>query len=312
VIPYYERFLDRFPDVDTLADAELDDVLGAWAGLGYYSRARRLHAAARVVADEFGGRLPEDAETLRTLPGVGRYTAGAVASIAFDREEPVVDGNVARVLSRLRGIRDDLKRPAVIRRLWEEASALARGPHPGDLNQALMELGATVCVPRTPRCAGCPLTRRCDARRRGDAAALPVTRPAAEPLRIEAVAGLVLRRGRVLAVRRAHGGLLGGLWELPGVALARREAPAPALVRALRERAGLAVAAPLPLGAVDHGFTHRRLTLHIFRCDGARGRTRLAGFDDHRWLRPGEFSELPQSAVTRKALRLALGASAAP
>ena len=174
VIPYYERFLDRFPDVDTLADAELDDVLGAWAGLGYYSRARRLHAAARVVADEFGGRLPEDAETLRTLPGVGRYTAGAVASIAFDREEPVVDGNVARVLSRLRGIRDDLKRPAVIRRLWEEASALARGPHPGDLNQALMELGATVCVPRTPRCAGCPLTRRCDARRRGDAATLPI------------------------------------------------------------------------------------------------------------------------------------------
>ena len=312
VIPYYERFLDRFPDVVALADAELDDVVGAWAGLGYYSRARRLHAAARKVVDEFGGRLPGNAESLRTLPGIGRYTAGAVASIAFDREEPVVDGNVARVLARLRGIRDDVKRPAVARRLWDEASALVRGPHPGDLNQALMELGATVCVPRRPHCAACPLARRCDARRRGDAASLPVARPAAEPRRIEAVAGLVLRRGRALAVRRAHGGLLGGLWELPGAALARRETPTAALVRALRERAGLAVAAPRALGAVDHRFTHRRLTLHVFHCDGARGRTRLAGFDDHRWLRPEDLALLPQGAVTRKALRLALDADALP
>jgi len=154
VIPYYERFLERFPDVAALADAESDDVLGAWAGLGYYSRARNLQAAARQIAERHGGRVPDDVEALRALPGIGRYTAGALASIAFDRPEPIVDGNVARVLARVKGIREDVKQPAVVKRLWEEAARLARGPAPGDLNQALMELGATVCVPGEPRCLG--------------------------------------------------------------------------------------------------------------------------------------------------------------
>ena len=172
-IPYYERFLERFPDVRALATAELDDVLAVWAGLGYYSRARNLRAAAQKVVGEFDGELPGDVGSLRSLPGIGRYTAGAVASIAFDRPEPVVDGNVTRVLSRLRGIRDDVKKPATIRRLWQEAADLARGPHPGDLNQALMELGATVCTPRAPRCPACPIARHCEAHRDGDAEALP-------------------------------------------------------------------------------------------------------------------------------------------
>jgi A/G-specific adenine glycosylase len=173
-IPYYERFLARFPDLQTLADADSDDVLGVWAGLGYYSRARNLHAAARIVVDEHAGELPDDAEALRSLPGVGRYTAGAVASIAFDRPEPVVDGNVSRVFARLRGIRDDVRKAATVRRLWEEAAALVRGPHPGDLNQALMELGARVCTPRAPRCPVCPVAHHCEAQRGGDAEALPV------------------------------------------------------------------------------------------------------------------------------------------
>ena len=152
VIPYYERFLARFPDIESLATADLDDVLGEWAGLGYYSRARNLRRAAQVVVEDHNGRLPDDIEGLRSLPGVGRYTAGAVASIAFDREEPIVDGNVARVIARLLDIGENIKNPDVERRLWKVAGELARGKRPGDLNQSIMELGATICTPRSPRC----------------------------------------------------------------------------------------------------------------------------------------------------------------
>jgi A/G-specific adenine glycosylase len=168
VLPYWERFLARFPDIASLAAAEPDAVLGAWSGLGYYRRARNLHRAAKLVATRYGGRLPDTAEALRELPGVGRYTAGAVASIAFDRPEPAVDGNVARVLARLHGIRDDSERPAVAARLWEHAAELARGPSPGDLNQALMELGALFAPPR-PELSRLPARRvaRPGRRRRG-------------------------------------------------------------------------------------------------------------------------------------------------
>jgi A/G-specific adenine glycosylase len=304
VIPYYERFLKRFPDVDTLATADMDEVLGAWAGLGYYSRARNLKAAAQRVVDTHGGRLPDDVEGLRALPGIGRYTAGAVASIAFDRPEPVVDGNVARVLSRLLGIREDIARPAVVRRLWQEASDLAAGPRPGDLNQALMELGARVCIPAEPRCGECPLASHCDAKRQGDASKLPIKRPKSAARRVEAAAAWVVRRGRVLAVRRPPEGLLGGLWELPGGELASREEPAAGLRRNLRERVGLAISRPEYVGAIEHVFTHRRLRLHVFRSDRPSGRTRLEGFDAHRWLAPRSLRVLPHGAVTRKALAL--------
>jgi A/G-specific adenine glycosylase len=309
VIPYWGRFLALFPDITRLAAAEPDAVLGAWAGLGYYSRARNLHRAAQRVVAEHGGRLPDTVEGLLELPGVGRYTAGAVASIAFDRPEPVVDGNVARVLVRLHGIRENPKQPAVAARLWELATDLARGPSPGDLNQALMELGALVCTPRTPRCPACPLRRRCAAHRDGDAEALPLRVRKAAPRAVEAVAALILRRGRVLAVRRPPRGLLGGLWELPGGELAPRELPEAGLRRALRERTGLAFASASFRGEVEHAFTHRNLRLHVFRCDTPVGRVRLFEFDAHRWVVPSALRELPQASVTRKALALALSSS---
>ena len=308
VIPYYERFLGRFPDVHALADADMDDVLGVWAGLGYYSRARNLKAAARAVLDRFDGEIPDDAESLRSLPGIGPYTAGAVASIAFDRPEPILDGNVIRVLTRLHGIREDVSKAAVKKRLWEEAALLARGAHPGDLNQALMELGATVCTPTSPRCPGCPLARECDAHGVGDAESLPVKPKKRAPKRVEAVAGWVVRRGRALAVRRPAHGLLGGLWELPGGDLGRREKPDVGLRRALRDRVGLTIGGAEAAGAVEHVFTHRKLRLHVFRCDAPSGRVHLDGFDAHRWVSPRSVSDLPQGAITRKALDLVLEA----
>ncbi|MBW2268563.1 MAG: A/G-specific adenine glycosylase [Deltaproteobacteria bacterium] len=304
VIPYFERFLERFPNVFALAGADADDLLGVWAGLGYYSRARNLQKAAKIVVEEHEGRLPGSAEALRELPGIGRYTAGAVASIAFDRPEAIVDGNVARVLARLLEIREDIKSPPTRQRLWDEAAALAQGPDPGDLNQALMELGATICTPRSPSCGVCPLRRRCAGLAAGDPESLPVKTRKAQPRAVEGVAGWVTRRGKALAVRRPPYGLLGGLWELPGGELSSKEAPEAGMLRALREGVGLRTAAAERLGSIDHTFSHRRLRLHVFRCDTAVGRVRLDGFDAHRWVAPTAVVELPHGAPTRKALGL--------
>ena len=304
VIPYWERFLRRFPDVHALATADPDEVLGAWAGLGYYSRARNLQAAARVIDQKHGGKLPDDAETLQTLPGIGRYTAGAVASIAFDRPEPVLDGNVKRVLARLLGIRADIGQPATVERLWQEAGALAHGPHPGDLNQALMELGATVCTPRAPRCARCPVSQSCDARAKGDAESLPIKARKKPARAVEAVAALVVRRGKALVVRRPSRGLLGGLWDLPGDDLVTGETPRAGLTRALRERAGLEISRASAIGIVEHVFTHRKLTLHVYRANTSTDRIRLDGFEAHKWLPPRAIAGLPHASVTAKALDL--------
>jgi A/G-specific adenine glycosylase len=305
VLPYYERFLARFPDVAALAGADLEDVLSLWTGLGYYSRARNLHRAAQLLVDRHGGALPDDPEALLALPGVGRYTAGAVASIAFDRPEPIVDGNVVRVLARLHGIRDDVGSAPVRERLWQEAAALARGPEPGALNQALMELGATLCTPRAPRCLICPVSQECRARSEGDAESLPRKAPKRAARPVEAVAGLLLRRGRALAVRRPQQGLLAGMWELPGGELREGEDAKDALARTLAERVGLRVGDASPLGVVEHLFTHLRLRLHVFRCRNVRGRVRLRDFTEHRWLAPSALGALPQGGPTRKALALA-------
>jgi A/G-specific adenine glycosylase len=312
VIPYYERFLARLPDVRALAAADSDVVLGLWAGLGYYSRARNLKRAARQLQDEHAGRLPDDPAALRRLPGVGRYTAGALASIAFDRPEPVLDGNVARVLVRVLGIEEDPRAPAIRRRLWEEAARLARGPRPGDLNQALMELGARVCLPRAPRCAACPLARRCAARAAGNAEELPRAARRAAPRTVRTVATWVARRGRVLVVRRPPQGLYGGLWELPGGDLARGELPATGARRTLREAAGLDAERLVPLGVVRHQLTHRVLRQHVFRSEQAVGRVRLDRYDAHRWLSPRALADVPVSRATRRALTLALEDGARP
>ena len=312
VIPYYERFLDRFPNVEALATADEEEVLVRWAGLGYYSRARNLHWAAKTVVEDFGGELPDDARALRRLPGVGRYTAGALASIAFDKPEAIVDGNVARVLSRLHGIRKPSNDKDVNVRLWSESQALARGARPGDLNQALMELGATICTPRSPDCPRCPLRGACDARAKGDAEAVPPKPARKTSPWARAAAAFIERRGRLLLVRRASGGLLGGLWELPGSLLRASEDPAEGLTRSIRERVGLEIAGIENLGKITHVFTHRRLRLHVFRCQ-ATGRLRLHGLEQGQWVPADALDLLAQASLTRKARALAAGgAPAAP
>ncbi|HSD89485.1 MAG TPA: A/G-specific adenine glycosylase, partial [Kofleriaceae bacterium] len=222
VIPYWERWMTRFPTVRALAEAPLDDVLAAWAGLGYYSRARNLHAGAQAVATKWAGALPSRAAELREVPGIGPYTAGAIASIAFGERAPLVDGNVARVLARAYGITEDIKSTAGQKALWSRAgevmAALPAGHAPGDLNQGLMELGATTCAPTSPRCLVCPLAQLCVAARTGRQDELPVVpaRKKESELPILSRAAVWIEAdGHVVLARRSPEGLFGGLWELP-------------------------------------------------------------------------------------------------
>jgi A/G-specific adenine glycosylase len=305
VIPYWERFLESFPDVAALAGADLDDVYAAWTGLGYYSRARNLKAAAETMVAEHGGRVPDTAEELRTLKGIGPYTAGAVASIAFDREEPLVDGNVIRVLTRLLGVRENSADKDVVKRLWKVAGELVVGPRPGDLNQALMELGATVCTPRSPDCETCPIGKKCDAFVRGDAESLPIKNKRAKQKPMRAVAAWIERSGKILIVRRPEAGLMAGLWELPGGEIDPSLEGKDHLASVLKARVGLETRAIEPVGRVEHVFTHRRLQLEIFRCQTTPGaRVRLDGFAAHEWVRPKMLLERAHAGSTRKALTL--------
>jgi A/G-specific adenine glycosylase len=272
VVPYYRRWMARFPDARTLAGAGTDEVLGLWEGLGYYSRARNLHRTAREVVARYGGELPSDPAELRELPGVGTYTAGAVASIAFGRAVPAVDGNVRRVLARL--LDEPAPSPAELER-W--AGALVDPDRPGDLNQALMELGALVCTPRTPGCQGCPVADWCGALAAGTQEKRPAPKPKrAVPLAHEAVAVLVRTQGardEVLLRKRPDEGLLAGLWELPGARVGSSRAAragALSLARELLGASGGPVGAPERLPWVAHAFSHLRMRYHpfLFRVGG--------------------------------------------
>ncbi len=214
VLPYFERFLERFPDLDALATASEEEVLAAWSGLGYYRRARNLLRAARIVVREMGGHLPGSTAALRALPGVGDYTAGAVASIAFERPEPALDGNGVRVLTRLDAAGGDPARQPLKGELWGRLAELVAGPRPGDVNQALMELGARVCLPRAPSCGACPVAVGCRARIAGEPEAFPQSPRREEPVELRVEVG-VFRRGEELLLARGERPFLRGLWNLP-------------------------------------------------------------------------------------------------
>ena len=295
VIPYYERFLDRFGTPALLAAASEDEVLALWSGLGYYRRARMLHRGAREVVERYGGEVPAGAAERRGLPGVGRYTAGAIGSIAFGREEPIVDGNVARVLCRAHGIETPLGQRETETRLWAEAEQLVKGPRPGDLNQALMELGATVCVPRRPRCLICPWRDRCHARREGKTEALPVPRAKRAPKPVRLVAVVATRGDSEIALVRGEGALFGGLYGVP-----MREGRGRDDARdALKSHGVIARLGTGADGHVKHVLTHRALDVEVWRGTAARtrGPARL-------WARSA-LDEVGVSTLTRKILAAA-------
>jgi len=257
VIPYFERFLARFPDPESLALAPQDELLGLWAGLGYYARARNLQKAARQVIARHGGVVPNDPEAFRALAGVGEYSCGAVMSIAFGLETPILDGNVVRLLCRLHRIAEDPRKAATRKRLWGLSAALVKGERPGDLNQALMEMGAQICTPRAPRCLLCPIREHCQALAAGETDVLPLKATPKPRLLIKRVAALLQTRVGLCLGRRPEEGMLGGLWELPALEAESAEA---------LKRLGLEPGALL--AQVEHRFTHRIWKTQIFRAQG--------------------------------------------
>lgn len=305
VIPYYEKFLARFPDVIALAQAPLDDVLKTWEGAGYYARARNLHRAAQVVANERGGKFPRTVEGLLELPGIGRYTAGAIASIAFKVNAPVVDGNVMRVLCRYFGIREDPKAGATHAHLWELARELLPQGRAREFNQALMELGATICLPKNPRCLLCPVQRQCIARQEGLQNVLPVKRAKKElPHQIIAV-GVIWKRvgsggASILIQQRLSEGLLGGLWEFPGGKVEAGERLEDCVAREVREELGIEVRVGKEIIAVDHAYSHFSITLHAFECEFVAGRVKISSAQRFKWVKPGELEQYAFPAANKK------------
>ena len=296
VIPYYMRFLQRFPTASSLAEAPLDDVLAAWSGLGYYRRARLLHAGAQAVVREHAGELPREPLLRRALPGIGAYTAGAIGSIAFDLPEPIVDGNVARVLSRVLGIETPLGDRVTGRALWQAAEQLAQGERPGALNQALMELGARVCVPVNARCGSCPLRAACTANATSRVDELPVPAKKKAPKPVQLVALVAQSADGELWLTRSEGSLFGGLW---GCLL--DEGKGAATARAVAQRAGLTGTLSRKVGAVTHVLTHRRLTLEVYRLTHAEG----AEHTTLKRVAPSALATLGVAKLTHKLLAAA-------
>ncbi|MCC6574084.1 MAG: A/G-specific adenine glycosylase [Planctomycetes bacterium] len=300
VIPYFERFIARFPDVRALAAAHLDDVLAQWSGLGYYRRARMLHACSREIIATHGGEFPGDYEAILDLPGIGRYTAGAIASIAFGQPRPVLDGNVERVLARLTALRADVKSAAAQKKLWFWATEVVEAAKsPSTVNQALMELGAMVCTPQNPGCKVCPLRATCAAKHAGIQEQLPVRRKAAASKAIR-YAALILcdARGRVLLTRREKSGeslLPHGLWEFPHVVWpARKVSP----LRELSAIAGVSITAVSEAAPVRHAIMNYRVELVALaaKTSGRVTKTR----PPQQWFKPAELASLPMASATRK------------
>lgn len=298
VIPYFERFIARFPDVHALGAAPLEEVLRYWEGLGYYARARNLHRAAQLIVQN-GGHLPTTAEQLRELPGIGAYTAGAIASIAFGQPVPVVDGNVTRVLARLLWLKGDLKRHAAQKQLWQLAEQLVDPDHPGAFNQALMELGSTVCTPTQPRCPECPVTHLCEAYRRGQPTAVPEPSRRIPTRTVVDVSAIVEREGRVLLAQRPPEGLWGGLWEFPRTTRSARESLETLAIRAA-EQLGIQVEPRQLLLQVRHVVTYSKIHLYGYLCAWHSGEAQCGPYRAVAWLTPEELQHYPLPAPQRK------------
>ncbi|PSQ98594.1 MAG: A/G-specific adenine glycosylase [Bacteroidetes bacterium QS_9_68_14] len=306
--PYFRRFVDAFPTVEALAEAERDAVLKRWEGLGYYARARHLHEAAQIVADEHGGDVPDTWDAIRELPGIGPYTAAAVLSIAFGKSHAVLDGNVVRLLARVFAVEKDPSKSGTRRRLRDAADALLadacdQGVAPGDFNQAVMELGATVCTPSAPRCPDCPVQDACAAYAEGAPEAYPHKRKKAPVPHHDVAVGLLENEaGELFIQRRPDEGLLAGLWEFPGGKQEGGEALAETCRRELREETGARVEVGRLFHRLNHAYSHFKITLHAFRCrlaEGSNAPTSAEG-QPTRWVAPASLDDYAFPRANRR------------
>ncbi len=300
VVPYYHEFLRRFPDVSHLARADMQDVLKIWEGLGYYARARNLHKAAGIIVERHGGDLPNDIKLFRELPGVGDYIASAVLSIVYGQPYAVVDGNVKRVLARLQKIDVPVNGSASSRAFKKAAEGLLDRKDSGKFNQAMMELGAVVCTPRSPDCSSCPVKGFCQAFRSSVVDQYPnrIKKPKTPLFHI--ATGIVHKGRKVLITRRKPEGLLGGLWEFPGGKVKKGEPAEAACVREIEEEVNLKVRTDEHITRIRHAYTHFKIVMDVYRCTYLAGRIRLSGPVDFRWIRLSEIDDYPFPGANHK------------
>lgn len=301
VIPYYKRFLSRFPTIPSLAKSSLDEVLKAWENLGYYSRARNLHAAAGEIMTKGKGKMPKTLEALLTLPGFGPYTAAAILSFAFGERIATVDGNVRRVICRLFAIKESIHLGKTQQRISAIAAELVPEKDSASFNQGLMDLGASICSPRKPSCHLCPLSDLCQAFGKGLQHSLPVNKKRDPLPHKDITAGIIAdAKGRLLITQRPMRGLLGGLWKFPGGERIPKETLEDALKRSVREELDIRIRVRKRMPAVKHAYTHFRITLHAFHCDLEGGRPRALTCLRWRWVPPSHLNRFPFSKAERK------------
>lgn len=267
VLPFYQRWLERFPTLSDLATASQQDVLMLWEGLGYYSRARNFHKAAQIVTQEFGGEIPKNLAELRSLPGIGRYTAGAIASLAFGQDEPAVDGNVKRVLARVFNVQEAVDSLQGENKIWDLAAAHLPKGSAGQFNQALMDLGAVVCTPTSPKCSACPLQNECAAYDMNIQSQLPRKKSKKPVPHITIAAAVLKKKQKVLIAQRDENKLLGGLWEFPNQEFESENKIEKILQKEFNETWGVEISVGEQIGIFQHAYTHFKVTLHAFACD---------------------------------------------
>ena len=303
VIPYYERWIKTLPTIDKLAKAPEQKILKLWEGLGYYSRVKNLKKSAKIICKEMNGKLPKTVKDLQNLPGVGRYTAGAISSIAFGLKAPVLDGNVKRVLSRLFCINDNGETSASENRLWNKADYLLSARRPGDFNQALMELGATICIPKSPLCQQCPLRTICQAFLKNCVNKFPPSKKKVPSKKIEVSAGIIIKNKKVYIQQRAKDGLMGGLWEFPGGKREKGESPEECLKREIQEELGVTVASLNKVMTIKHTYTQFRVTLNVFNCKLEKKKIQPDSCNQWKWVSLSSLKKYPFPAANVKIVK---------
>lgn len=299
VIAYYERWMERFPDFRALAEADHDEVMSEWEGLGYYRRARNLHRTARIVYKDYGGVLPVDTALLKGLPGIGEYTAAAVAAFVYNQDVITLDGNLKRVLARYFGLEVDLSTAAAKRQLKEKALKMLPSGRASDFNQALMDLGAGICLPENPLCSSCPLEPGCTACLEGRQDRIPL-RARKKPIpHYMVTAAVIIRGGSVLLARRPQDKLLAGLWEFPGGKQEDGESLEECLQREIQEELGVEVSVGENIGRYRHAYSHYRVTVTAFLCSLEKGTPQMLEHDELEWVLPADLQDFPMGKVDR-------------
>ncbi|MBD3265713.1 A/G-specific adenine glycosylase [bacterium] len=300
VIGYYHRFLEAFPTIHALARAKEDHVLKLWEGLGYYSRARNLHRAAKIVVNDQNGEFPDTLDTIQALPGIGKYTAAAIGSIAHGLRAPVLDGNVKRVVTRLYAVEAFIEQAKTTEKLYVFLDAMLSPRSPGDFNEAVMELGARVCLPRKPKCAECPIRKHCEAFAQGRPQEFPFRKPKKPIPHHEVVAAAIKKNGRYLLGKRPSSHMLGGLWEFPGGKVEEGETHKQALKRELKEEVGIKIRVHNHLVSVNHAYSHYSVTLHLYLCEHLDGKPQPLYHAALKWIPKSQLKKYPFPAANIK------------